>query len=232
MSVLEPLLRPTTLETFERDVLFKEPYAAADTAIEYRRLIGWPLLFEIFATNHPDCWLAKRGKLLENPTGKVSPAEAITNFEEKGYSVVVRHAEQAHPKLKEIAAKFHDHFQDPVDIQLYATPAKEEGFDWHYDLEEVFVIQSIGEKEFFLRVPKASPRLDRVELPRVIDFQKDFGPEIRCHLKAGDFLYIPAGVYHKARAITPSFHMSVGVMSSARRHKISQANVAAISATK
>lgn len=217
MSVLAPLLHPTTEEVFRREFLFKQPYAAAGTASEYQRLIGWPLLFEIFASNYSDCWLAKRGKLLEGSTGQLTPASAIQTFEEDGYSIVVRHSERAHPKLTAIAEKFHDHFQDPIDIQLYATPAEEEGFDWHYDIEEVFVIQSLGEKEFFLRVPMTTPRLDRVELPREIDFTNGFGPEIRCRLKAGDFLYIPAGVFHKARAITPSFHLSVGVMSSERR---------------
>lgn len=220
MSIIEELLSPIPFSDFEREYLFKKPFAVPAKALRFRKLIGWPLLFEIFSSGYNECWLPKAGRLPEDPklaTGILKIEDAISAFEQEGRSVVVRHSERAHPELKAIAKDFADFFGDPIDIQLYATPPEQEGFDWHYDIEEVFVIQSSGEKEFRLRIPKVPPPLDRVTLPKTLDFENDFiGPEIRCHLKAGDWLYIPAGVWHKARALTPSFHLSVGVMSSAR----------------
>lgn|GEM_PF-2375840 len=44
--------------------------------------------------------------------------------------------------------------------------------------------------------------------------QEEKRTEWRCWLKEGDWLYIPAGYWHKAQAVTESWHMSVGVMSS------------------
>lgn len=220
MAILDELLQPMTNREFRAEYLFRKPFAAADRAAQFRKLISWPLLADIFATGYGDCWLPKAGRLPKEPeraTGRLALDQAMRAFGD-GRSILVRHSERAHGRLKEIAEDFQRVFSDPIDIQLYATPAGEEGFDWHYDIEEVFVIQSSGEKEFRLRIPRTPPSLEKVELPKTIDFGREFLPgEIRCHLKAGDWLYIPAGVWHKARALTPSFHLSVGVMSSERR---------------
>ncbi len=224
MAILEQILSPLTFTEFKRDYLFQKPFAAPATALEFRKLISWPLLLEIFANQNKEsgfnCWVARKGRLPDDPaltSGSLDFNRAHRAFDE-GYTILVRHSEKAHPALAKIGLDFEEFFHDPVDIQLYVTPAGEEGFDWHYDLEEVFVIQSSGEKEFYLREPKVIPSLNRVELPEKIDFANHFqGAEVRCHLKAGDVLYIPAGWWHKARALTPSFHLSVGVLSRERR---------------
>jgi 50S ribosomal protein L16 3-hydroxylase len=225
MAILETLIAPMTLEEFRRDFLFKKPFAAPMKAAQFQRLLSWPLLGEIFESGYDECWLPKQGRLPEDKalaTGKLTTEQAMKGFAE-GRSITIRHSERAHPVLGAIAKDFEALFRDPIDIQLYVTPPGEEGFDWHYDIEEVFVIQSSGEKEFYLREPLLASPLDKVTLPKTVDFNKDFkGPEIRCHLKAGDFLYIPAGLWHKARAITPSFHLSVGVMSSERRKLLTE----------
>jgi ribosomal protein L16 Arg81 hydroxylase len=224
MAILEQILSPLSFADFRRDYLFQRPFAAPSSAREFRKLISWPMLLEIFAQQKKgsefNCWVARKGRLSDDlsfSAGALEFNRAHRAFDE-GYTILVRHSEKANPALAKIGADFEEFFHDPVDIQLYVTPAGEEGFDWHYDLEEVFVIQSSGEKEFYLREPKTMPPLDHVELPETLDFTEHFqGPEIRCHLKAGDVLYIPAGWWHKARALTPSFHLSVGVLSSERR---------------
>ncbi|MEZ0393422.1 MAG: cupin domain-containing protein [Pseudobdellovibrionaceae bacterium] len=215
MALLEELIHPLTLQEFSEQYLFKAPYAAHFKAQAMKELISWPLLWEIFQTEHADCWLPKKGQLPPEPslqTGKLSFDQARKGYEE-GRTILVRHAEKAHPKLAAIAEDFHQLFQDPVDIQLYCTPPEEEGFDWHYDSEEVFVIQSGGEKEFRIRKNTVNPWPQHMRMPKNLQFEKEGpSPEIRCHLKAGDWLYIPSGWWHKARALTPSFHLSVGVM--------------------
>ena len=35
-------------------------------------------------------------------------------------------------------------FAAPVDVHLYCTPAGQPGFGWHYDAEDVFVLQTAG----------------------------------------------------------------------------------------
>jgi 50S ribosomal protein L16 3-hydroxylase len=194
--MIEELIRPLGTKEFSQQYLGQQPYAMPGTAEPFKRLLSWAMLASIFNTGHQDCWLVKNGKLAaqhDHPAFRVTLTEAMRGFTE-GYTVLVRHSERVHRDLNSIASKFLEHFQRPIDIQLYVTPYGQEGFDWHFDAEDVFVIQSSGEKEFYLRKSMSD------------------GPEIRCHLCAGDFLYIPRGYWHKARAITDSCHISVGLL--------------------
>ena len=215
MSVMQELLGQLEVQHFVKNYLFKHPYAEPSRAKRFENLISWNLLKEIFS-KHQDCWLPCCGRL---PTdaglnqGTLTAVQAQLGFLE-GRTVLVRHAEKASQKLAEVANEFYQYFNKPIDIQLYATPAGAQGFDWHYDVEDVFVIQSAGEKEFRLLPNTVTPRpLPMMSKDNVRFHQEKKAPEIRCWLKPGDWLYIPAGYWHKAEAITNSFHLSVGVMS-------------------
>ena len=213
MFVLEKLLGDISIEVFKRDSLSQRPVAKPGTAREYYKLIGWDLLAEIFATHYKDCWLVNRGQLTQpSATGQLTIESAQAGFS-RGETIVIRHSEKAHSGLNKIAREFAAGFAAPVDIQLYCTPEAQEGFDWHYDIEDVFVIQSSGQKEFSLRKNVALEKPSSVIIPKNLKELEALseGPEFKCLLKAGDFLYIPAGYWHKARALTPSFHLSVGV---------------------
>ena len=134
-----------------------------------------------------------------------------------GKTVLIRKAEKSHDAFAKIAQYFRTIFAAAVDIQLYATPSLCEGFDWHYDLEDVFVIQSSGEKVFNLRGNKAdldTLKAKPVEIPKTTDLleQQMDTTELKFHLRAGDLLYIPAGYWHKARSIRDSFHISIGIL--------------------
>ncbi len=108
--------------------------------------------------------------------------------------------------------------------KTFAQPLKALHFknliEWHYDLEEIFVIQSLGEKEFYLRpnTVKAYP-LPAV-LPKNLEFEKgNTQTEMRCFLKPGARPYIPSGWWHMTKAQGPSFHVSIGVLKPAQRNK-------------
>jgi len=209
------LFSPLSLQEFNSQYLGQKPFAAAGTGASFRKMLSWELLAELFSSSYADCWLVNQGRL--NPQHykenfRLNFAEAVNGFI-AGHTVLVRHSERAHRDLGVIASDFYKVFQVPIDIQLYATPQGQEGFDWHYDCEDVFVIQSSGQKEFTLRKNTDLVLSHRHCLPQSLeDFQKrSAGPEIKCLLAAGDFLYIPRGYWHKARAITDSFHFSVGL---------------------
>lgn len=214
MSILESLLSPLSFAEFSKTYFDKEPYSAPYKASAMQNLVSWYLLNEILATGHNNCWLPSRGKLPVDPTlstGRLSFTQALKGYQE-GRTVLVRHAEQAHPVLGNIAKDFNKLFNAPIDIQLYCTPAGQEGFEWHYDVEQVFVIQSAGEKEFRLRKNTTSPRPLSYENQKEHFLKEPPSAEIRCWLKPGDWLYIPAGYWHKAQALTNSCHLSVGVL--------------------
>ncbi len=190
------------------------PFSSPQGARALEGFLSWSLLDEIFRSGHTDCWLVKNGRLLP-PTDSTRAGSLTLEEAQKGFlqgqTVLVRHAEKAHPRVRALAADFAESFGDP-DVQIYATPPNEEGFDWHFDIEDVFVIQCDGVKEFLLRKNTLEPW--PVSTASCAGFHRELSfLQMSCQLKAGDWLYIPAGYWHKARALTESWHLSVGLMS-------------------
>jgi 50S ribosomal protein L16 3-hydroxylase len=219
MKILEDLLHPhLSISQFLALYYLRAPYASPYSASQFCNLISWPLIEQIFRSGHQDCWPVRNGELspeFAHSNGRLNPCLARAAFA-KGRTILVRHSEQAHPKIAEIASEFRTFFHRPVDVQLYVTPEGEEGFDWHYDVEEVFIIQSQGTKEFRLLRNTVTPRPLPMMNGHNMQFSKEQKrPEIRCLLKPGDWLYIPSGYWHKAKALTDSFHMSIGVLNQA-----------------
>lgn len=218
MSILEELLAPLTFSSFSQNYITQEiPYATPEKALFFKDCVPLSLINKILESHHNDCWLPLHGRLPDDAslnTGTLSKEQFLDGFRNRR-TLLIRHAERAHPVMRTIAQDFQSLFHCPIDLQIYCTPAQQEGFEWHYDLDEVFVIQTFGQKEFRLRKNTTSPRpLDRKASQRDYFLQEPPCPETRCWLKAGDWLYIPAGYWHKAQAITDSIHLSVGVHTS------------------
>src|SRR5690242_8231286 len=117
MAIIDELLQPLNREEFQRNIYLQKPFAAPQRALRFRKLISWPLLFEIFASGHDDCWLPKNGRLPEDPkraTGCLPMDVAIHAFEAEGRTVLVRHSERAHASMRSIADDFQKAFADPI----------------------------------------------------------------------------------------------------------------------
>ena len=96
-------------------------------------------------------------------------------------------------------------------MQLYATPAGHFSFGWHYDPEEVFILQTIGVKEYFLRPNTVHPNPVLETMPRDMQYERETPACFACTLVPGDWLYIPSGYWHKARAAEAALSISLGV---------------------
>ena len=86
----------------------------------------------------------------------LSWAEAQAYYR-RGHTLLVRYAERSSTKFQALAEAFAQFFHAPVDIQVYLTPDQHQAFGWHYDLEEVFIIQVQGCKEYTLRQNTVNP---------------------------------------------------------------------------
>lgn len=214
LKILHELVGESETGSFFENHFRRRPFALPSRARRFENLVCWDLLREIFEV-HSDCWLPCQGRLPSEKalsSGMLTYEQAREGFA-SGRTVLIRHAERSSGKIADVARSFQEAFRSPIDVQLYVTPAGQEGFDWHYDIEDVFVIQSAGEKEFRLLPNTVTPRPLPVLTPENQRFTSERKtPEIRCWLKAGDWLYVPAGYWHKAKAVTDSFHLSVGVL--------------------
>jgi 50S ribosomal protein L16 3-hydroxylase len=201
-GAFRPRLLGATSDFWDR-VYLKQPFACPGGALPWAGLLNWDLIEAIWRSRRADGCLVKNGRLTDRRGLKEGFAA--------GETILIRHAEAAHPALAEVAREF-ECLRRPIDVQIYVTPAKAEGFGWHYDIEDVFAIQSVGKKEFLLRENTVTANPRRFHEPESADFLRERSrTQIRCELHPGDWLYIPSGYWHCARALEDSYHLSVGI---------------------
>jgi ribosomal protein L16 Arg81 hydroxylase len=131
----------------------------------------------------------------------------------EGWTIFVRHAERFYPPLAELARSFQCAFESPIDVHFFCTPPETEGFGWHYDAEDVFIVQTHGSKLYRLRKNTVNPWPLVETTPDDLTYEAERSLAMECRLKAGDWLYIPPGYWHATRAEELSISLSIGVMS-------------------
>jgi 50S ribosomal protein L16 3-hydroxylase len=199
--------------------LHRLPIALAGSAKAVCALGSWEVLRTILAEPQSDVLIIRRG---ENLSGRHA-----VNFNQwrdiisQGYTLRIRHAERHHPDIGSLAQEFERTFESPVDIHLYVTPADTFGFSWHYDAEDVFIVQTAGEKEYFLRKNTVNPWPLGETMPEDMRYQRELMPLMRATLRAGDLLYIPCGYWHRAQTSLGSdvaISLAIGIMSRSAMH--------------
>jgi hypothetical protein len=170
---------------------------------------GWATLERLLPRRGLDLLVVRDGH--EVPAAPPRDLDALRRLLGAGVGVVVRRAERHDAGLAGLAARLARDLPGPVQVQLFATAAGTSGFGWHYDAEEVFIVQTHGEKDYFFR----RNTIDPTPAP---DGQPDFGrirdettPTMTCALWPGDWLYVPLGWWHAARARRESLSISLGV---------------------
>jgi 50S ribosomal protein L16 3-hydroxylase len=204
---------PSRIGDFIENYLHRLPYALAGTA---KALCGWGAweALDAISARAADILVIRRGEQLLDNIPRTSTS--LRTVLDDGYTVRIRHAEQHHPQLLDLAEIFAATFESPVDIHLYATPPNSFGFSWHYDAEDVFIIQTAGEKEYFLRKNTVNPWPLEEAIPADMRYEREIMPLMRVVLRAGDLLYIPCGYWHRAQVPAGSdvaISLAIGVMS-------------------
>ncbi|MGH9037232.1 MAG: JmjC domain-containing protein [Acidimicrobiia bacterium] len=95
----------------------------------------------------------------------------------------------------------------PVTAAAFLTPARSQGLEVHRDDQEVFVLQTVGSKEWSVWAPASGPGAGTGP----VDREALGNPMLTVELEPGDCLYVPRGFPHVAvgREET-SLHISVG----------------------
>jgi ribosomal protein L16 Arg81 hydroxylase len=170
--------------------------------------------------------LAKEGRVLDKdrylgPAGfgaeiadQVDSGKVLSQLD-SGATVVLQGLHQLWPPLIDFVRRVVDDIGHPVQANAYITPPGNRGFDFHYDVHDVFVLQVSGTKRWIVHEPvhrhplPSQPWTDhrdriseRVTGAAVIDVE----------LSEGDALYLPRGWVHAAQALdTTSIHLTIGV---------------------
>jgi ribosomal protein L16 Arg81 hydroxylase len=214
--VLPELFTKASRGDFSSTYLRKAPFAEPDSARAFTPLFDWSALDRVlkWPGRNPDAdsdvLVVKQGRLVPAPTPRTL-GDARTLLD-TGSSLVIRRAERRDAALSELAQRFERACSGVAHIQLFVTPKGERGFGWHYHAEEVFILQTRGTKEYFLRRNTMNP--NPVPQPHY-DFapvSRERTPLMAGTLVAGDWLYIPSGWWHAATAREDSLSISVGVL--------------------
>jgi ribosomal protein L16 Arg81 hydroxylase len=207
---LATLLGDLTPRTFLENYFLRLPLAMPGNASAYRELGGWEALDSILRHADADVLVVRDGARADKR--RPLSAQNAQSLVAEGYTVLARHAERQHAGLADLAVEFGQEFDAPVDVHLYVTGSGHHGFGWHYDAEDVFVLQTVGTKDYWLRKNTVNPWPTFETLPADMRYEREIMPVVQCRLDAGDWLYIPNGYWHRAAAQTDSLSLAVGVM--------------------
>jgi 50S ribosomal protein L16 3-hydroxylase len=201
------------LSDFIEENYLRLPFSGAGGGAADCELGSWETLGRVLAGEKVDSLVVRDGRRVEAPSPKNrEEAEALTR---EGCTILVRNAQRHDAALADLARGFERDFCGPVNIHIYATPADRFGFGWHYDAEEVFILQTVGAKEYSLRKNTVNPWPLEETLPADMHYEREIMPLVRCLLRPGDWLYIPCGYWHKAEAKETSISLAVGVLAPA-----------------
>ena len=132
-----------------------------------------------------------------------------------GATLVLQGLHRVWPPLLDFAQSLAADLGHPTQVNAYVTPPQNRGFDDHYDVHDVFVLQISGEKRWCVRPPvhdrplRSQPWTDR----RVaVQTGSRTPPLLDVALRPGDCLYLPRGYLHAATALGGvSTHVTIGV---------------------
>lgn len=211
VAMLSRWLAPAPLDDFIRLHLGRAPLARPGAARDVLRWFDWPVLDRLLDVSWPppDVLVASRGRLVDTPEPRnLAEARQIMAHEQ---GVVIRRAERHEPHLAQLARAFANELPGRVHVQVYATPTGTQTFGWHFDAEDVFVVQVVGTKDYYMRENTVVPVADvsSADFGRV---RSETSPLMVARLIPGDWLYIPARWWHLVHSIADALSISIGVL--------------------
>jgi ribosomal protein L16 Arg81 hydroxylase len=209
--MIERLLGDLSPRDFLDRFYTRVPHSRAGGAAGLTTFGGWSSVEKILATPGVDAFAAREGRMWEG--GRLPTMSQARELFGQGWTLVIRSAEKHDPELARLAGGFREDFAAPVNIHVYCTPPERSGFSWHYDPEDVFIVQTHGTKEYQLRKNTVNPWPLLEQMPKDLKYEREVQPTWSCELRPSDWLYIPAGWWHSARGVGgDSMTLAIGIM--------------------
>ncbi|MEV7460989.1 cupin domain-containing protein [Streptomyces rubiginosohelvolus] len=153
----------------------------------------------------------------------------------EGATLVLQALHRTWEPVAELVSGLSAELGHPVQANAYVTPPQNRGFDAHYDVHDVFVLQIEGAKRWVIHEPvlpdplRDQPWTDH--RAAVADRAAHGTPRLDTMLRPGDVLYLPRGWLHSAQAQGEvSIHLTLGVHAWTRYALAEQLTRAALAA--
>ena len=147
--------------------------------------------------------------------GDLVDGDALATQYADGATLVLQSVHRMHPPVARFCRELATELGHATQCNAYITPGGEhQGFDYHHDTHDVFVLQVSGRKRWIVYAPVV--RLPLASQPQAGAHLVPEGAEplLDVELEAGDALYLPRGYVHAALTTDEhSVHLTVGVLS-------------------
>lgn len=147
--------------------------------------------------------------------GDLVDPEALAAQYADGATLVLQSVHRLHPPVARFCRSLAAELGHPTQCNAYLTPGgQHQGFDFHHDTHDVFVLQVSGRKRWIVHEPVL--RLPLPDQPQSGAHLVPDGAEplLDVELEPGDALYLPRGYVHAAVTTdVDSVHLTVGVLS-------------------
>jgi len=210
MKTLQQLLAPYSAELFFEYFWTKKAiHISAENYQKFQNIFSWKNLNDLLnyhKLKEPDLRFSMNGKSLPETRNRQEWSDRLR----QGATLIINGVHHRVPSVAELAANLRHDIGYETHVNLYCSPAKQQGFDCHYDTHDVLILQIDGEKQWF--VYQETVQYPTAHMPSSKQQQPQERPYLECVLKAGDLLYIPRGHWHYAVACEqPSLHLTVGI---------------------
>lgn len=239
MHTLEEILHPVTPAQFRAEYEGRQPlHIPAVEGSDKRALLPWDAFNGLL--NQSNVWDSERLKLMRHddavppeqycrrkrtPEGMIwrpSPAK-VEVFLSAGASILANDVLTLHSPITRAGVALGEALAAEVGASVFCSFKGGRAVATHYDVHEVFAVQTEGEKVWNLYEGR---EIDPVGYPPGMtqtDFNKACGRLVSTiTMKPGDVLYMPRGFYHDTvTPDQPSLHVSFTVMPLAGRSILS-----------
>lgn len=209
MGALENWLGRDAWSELERSHLGVKPFAKPGVARAAASRCSWSMLNDGLRSTRGEVLIVRGGRQLSDPLPQ-SLADLHALFEH-GKGIALRGADDVSDAVRDLASSVAQDLPGKQRVILFATAPETHGFGWHFDPEEVFIVQTEGEKTYYLRANTVTPRPFVPSAASFAHYPLETSPLLACDLHPGDLLYIPSGYWHMAIARRAALSVSIGI---------------------
>jgi ribosomal protein L16 Arg81 hydroxylase len=209
MKTLSQLIAPLAITDFFSNHWTQKGIHIVADAQKLQSVFNWQDLNNLLnyhRLTEPDLRFSMQGRSLTTDADRQNWSDRIR----QGATLIVNGVHHRVAAVSKLAAQLRQDIGYETHVNLYCSPAQQQGFDCHYDTHEVFILQMEGEKEWFVYPPTLPHPLPNMGSSTQTPPEEQ--PYIHCILKPGDVLYIPRGHWHYAITCEqPSLHLTLGI---------------------
>lgn len=211
MGLLRTLLGSDGWQHFTRDHRGQHPFVMPRVASDLLAQCDWGHLGETLASPATDVLVVRRSEDLAS-----APPRSLAELQElfkHDTGIALRNAELVSERVRAICAALAEDIPGHHRATVFATPENTHSLAWHFDTEELFIVQLAGWKAHYLRENTVVPPPRTPSGHNLAAYPLETSPLLTIELHPGDVLYVPSGWWHMARAHHTSLSISIGVRS-------------------